>query len=76
MYSQKYLHLFIVMLCSGKSKPLDTKLLRGTCDQLGALQQHGLNYEGKHLRVELGPMLADSPAKAFIKHIKERDGNL
>ena len=76
-FPNRYLHLFIVLFCSGKGKPANTELVRSTIDQLGALQQHGLQFGGRHLRVELGPILADAPAKSYIKHIKgHRDGNL
>uniref|UniRef100_A0AAG5DQC3 Uncharacterized protein n=1 Tax=Anopheles atroparvus TaxID=41427 RepID=A0AAG5DQC3_ANOAO len=59
-----------VAIFSGTSKPDDLELyLRPFVSELNELQDHGITLNRKRLKVRIRAVIADSPARAFIKGV-------
>lgn len=58
----------------GKSKPNDLDFLRDTIEDLHSLLNDGLLYKERRLAISLRCIVADAPALAFIKNVKQYSG--
>ncbi|KYN06764.1 hypothetical protein ALC62_02282 [Cyphomyrmex costatus] len=58
---------------SGKPKPLDS-YLKDFIDELIALQNDGINYNGQVFRIFVNCFICDAPARAYLKCIKCHTG--
>ena len=61
---------FVVALFYGSKKPDVTEYLLDFCRELENLSQSGLLIDGARYNVEIRAIIADAPARAFIKQIK------
>ena len=61
---------FVVALFYGSKKPDVTEYLLDFCRELENLSQPGLLIDGARYNVKIRAIIADAPARAFIKQIK------
>ena len=73
-YSPNSILPFIVAIFYGEGKPEITNYLEKFCSELKYLHQDGITIGTKHLKVELRCIIADAPAKAYLKQIKTHGG--
>lgn len=61
--------VFPVVVSVGAKKPTDLEYLEAAIDDLAELLRTGIEVEGKVYEVKLGPVICDSPARAFAKNV-------
>ena len=65
---------FIVAIFYGNKKPDVHQYLEQFVAELKMLLEQGIEIEGKHFDVELRSVIADAPARAFLKQTKSHGG--
>lgn len=65
---------FIVAIYSGKKKPEIHGYLNKFCTELKELLDNGIRINNRNYSLEIRSVIADAPAKAFIKQIKSHGG--
>ena len=73
-YSPNSILPFIVAIFYGESKPEINHYLEKICSEVKSLLQDGIMVNDKHYRVELRSIIADAPARAYLKQIKTHGG--
>ena len=67
--------VFVVGVFSGMSKPNSVDFLEDLVQELHTIElEGGISYCGKSIPITLRAIVADSPARAFMKCIKEHSG--
>lgn len=67
-------NVFIVSLFCGNQKPKSIEeFLNPLANELNSLKQNGIEVYGKNLKFVLKAIIADAPARAFIKQIKSHN---
>ena len=65
---------FVVAIFYGNKKPGISEFLSEFCNELKHLMENGFIHNERLLKVELRAVIADAPAKAFLKQIKTHGG--
>lgn len=66
---------FIIGLFYGTSKPDDVSVyLHDVVEELNELLRNGLNHDNLHYDIIITSIICDSPARAFIKNVKQYSG--
>ncbi|XP_041775313.1 uncharacterized protein LOC121595414 [Anopheles merus] len=68
--------IFVVAIFCGKSKPSSAEeFLRQLVTELNELQSDGIDLSGSMFKVRINTILADTPARAFVKGIIGHSGH-
>ncbi|KAF2346249.1 hypothetical protein FHG87_022995, partial [Trinorchestia longiramus] len=62
--------IFVVAIFLGKSKPSVEEYFSNFVSELNTLLTEGLDNNHRTVSVELGVIVCDAPARAFVKQIK------
>lgn len=73
-YAYNSINPFIVAIFYGTKKPEISQYLSKLIDELNHLMEHGVNIKNKFFKVELRSIIADAPAKSFLKQSKTHGG--
>ena len=73
-YSKNSVLPFIAAIYYGENKPEINHYLKKFCLEVQSLLQDGITLLNRHYRVEFRSIIADAPAKAYLKQIKTHGG--
>ncbi|KAK6493020.1 hypothetical protein HHUSO_G2484, partial [Huso huso] len=66
---------FIIGLFVGKSKPKDANsYLKYFVDEMKHIQNEGMSFDGKLVKVTISNFVCDAPARPFVKSVKNHNG--
>jgi len=64
---------FLICIYYGSTKPSDTNFLGKAIHELQLLEVNGIVFKNSHYRFRVSKILADAPARSFIKGIKNHN---
>lgn len=64
---------FVIGLFFGDKKPADLEYLRTFIDECKNLENSGIFINGKHFAFKISKILADAPARSFLKSVKNHN---